>query len=85
MKYLRNKYFSILFVFSVVALAISGCAYQRINVQDLLNQPTEEVDHFKSCSKYKKAGITVVPEFCTETARSLTLMVFLLGGAVTFL
>ena len=60
MKYLRNKYFSILIVFSVVALAISGCAYQKINVQDLLNQPIEEVDHFKSCSKYKKAGITVV-------------------------
>lgn len=60
MRYSRNRIFFILIVFSVVALVISGCGHQKINVQDLLNQPIEEVGHFKSSKKYKKAGITVV-------------------------
>ena len=60
MSYLGKGIFFILFVFSVAAFAISGCGHQKINVQDLLNQPIEEVGHFNSSKKYKKAGITVV-------------------------
>ena len=56
----RERHLLHLFVFSVAAFAISGCGHQKINVQDLLNQPIEEVGHFKSSKKYKKAGITVV-------------------------
>ena len=60
MRYSRNSIFFILIVFSVVPLAISGCGHQKINVQDLLNQPIEEVGHFNFSRKYIKAGITVV-------------------------
>ena len=60
MSYLGKGIFFILFVFSVAVFAISGCGHQKINVQDLLNQPIEEIGHFKSSKKYKKAGITVV-------------------------
>jgi len=44
----------------VVPFAISGCGYQKISVQDLLNQPIEEVGHFNFSRKYIKSGITVV-------------------------
>jgi len=60
MRHLRNNHFFILIVFSVVCLVISGCGHQKLNVQDLLNKPIEEIDHFKSSKKYTKAGITVV-------------------------
>jgi predicted choloylglycine hydrolase len=60
MRHLRNNNFFILIVFSVVCLVISGCGLQKLNVQDLLNKPIEEIDHFKSSKKYTKAGITVV-------------------------
>ena len=60
MRHLRNNYFFILIVFSVVCLVISGCGHQELNVLDLLNKPIEEIDHFKSSKKYTKAGITVV-------------------------
>ena len=50
----------IFLVFSMIPFATSGCGHQKINAQDLLSQPIEEVDHFKFSKKYIKAGITVV-------------------------
>jgi predicted choloylglycine hydrolase len=44
----------------MIPFATSGCGHQKINAQDLLSQPIEEVDHFKFSKKYIKAGITVV-------------------------
>jgi isopenicillin-N N-acyltransferase-like protein len=44
----------------MIPFATSGCGHQKINAQDLLNQPIEEVEHFKFSKKYIKAGITVV-------------------------
>ena len=60
MRYSRDRIFFAVIVFSMVAFVISGCGHQKINVQDLLNQPIEEVGHYKSSKKYKRAGITVV-------------------------
>ena len=60
MRYSKNNILFIFLVFSVVPFAISGCGHQKINIQDLLNQPIEEVGHFKLSKKYIKAGITVV-------------------------
>ena len=60
MRYLKKNISFILIVLAAVTLSISGCVHQKINVQDLLNQPIEEVGHFKSSKKYYKAGITVV-------------------------
>lgn len=39
---------------------ISGCGHRKINVQNLLDQPIEDVGYFNSSKKYIKAGITVV-------------------------
>jgi predicted choloylglycine hydrolase len=44
----------------MIPFATSGCGHQKINAQDLLSQPIEEVDHFKFSKKYIKAGITVL-------------------------
>jgi isopenicillin-N N-acyltransferase-like protein len=60
MRYSKNSILFIFLVFSVIPFAISGCGHQKINAQDLLSQPIEEVDHFKFSKKYIKAGITVV-------------------------
>lgn len=60
MRYSKNNIFFILMVFSIVPLAISGCGHQKINVQDLLNKPIDEVAHFNFSRKYIKSGITVV-------------------------
>lgn len=57
---LRNRYFPIFIVFSLAALAITGCAYQKINVQELLNRPIEETARFHQSKKYIKHGVTVV-------------------------
>lgn len=60
MRYSKNSILFIFLAFSVVPLAISGCGHQKINVQDLLNQPIEEVGHFNFSKKYIKSGITIV-------------------------
>lgn len=60
MRYSKNSVLFIFLVFSMIPFATSGCGHQKINAQDLLNQPIEEVDHFKFSRKYIKAGITVV-------------------------
>ena len=60
MTYLRNWSFLIFIVFSVVALSITGCAYQKVNVKELLNRPIEETAHFHQSKKYIKQGVTVV-------------------------
>ncbi|MEJ2731018.1 MAG: C45 family autoproteolytic acyltransferase/hydrolase [Deltaproteobacteria bacterium] len=60
MSYLKNNILFIFLLFSVIPFVTSGCSHQKINAQDLLNQPIEEVDHFKFSKKYTKAGITVV-------------------------
>ena len=60
MRYSKNSILFIFLVFIVVPLAISGCGHQKINIQDLLNQPIEEAGHFNLSKKYIKAGITVV-------------------------
>ena len=60
MRYSKNSILFIFLVFSVIPFAISGCGHQKINAQDLLNQPIEEVGHFNFSKKYIKAGITVV-------------------------
>ena len=56
----KNSILFIFLAFSVIPFAISGCGHQKINAQDLLNQPIEEVGHFNFSKKYIKAGITVV-------------------------
>jgi len=60
MRYSKNSIFFIFLVLSVIPFATSGCGHQKINVQDLLNQPVEEVSHFNSSKKYIKAGVTAV-------------------------
>jgi len=60
MRYSKNSILFIFLVFSMIPFATSGCGHQKINAQDLLSQPIEEVDHFKFSKKYIKAGITVV-------------------------
>lgn len=60
MRYSKKSLLIIFLVFSVVPLAISGCGHQKINVQDLLNQPIEKEGNFNRSKKYMKAGITVV-------------------------
>jgi predicted choloylglycine hydrolase len=60
MRYSKNSILFIFLLFSLVTFAISGCSHQKINVQDLLSQPIEEVGHFNFSKKYIKAGITVV-------------------------
>jgi hypothetical protein len=60
MRYSRSSVLYIVFLFSVVTVVISGCGPQKINVQDLLNQPIQETGHFNLSKKYIKAGITVV-------------------------
>ena len=60
MRYLMNSILFIFLVVSVLPLAISGCGHQKISVQDLLNQPVEEVRDFNLSKKYIKARITVV-------------------------
>ena len=60
MRYSKNSILFIFLLFSIATFAISGCGHQKINIQDLLNQPIEEVGHFKLSKKYIKAGITVV-------------------------
>ena len=60
MRYSRSNTLFIFLLFSVVTLVISGCGLQKMNVQDILNQPTEEISNFNLGKKYIKAGITVV-------------------------
>ncbi len=60
MTYLKNQNFLILIIFSLVALAITGCAYQKINDQELLNRPIEQTAYFHQSKKYIKHGVTVV-------------------------
>ena len=60
MRYSRSHTLFIFLLFSLVTLVISGCGHQKINVQDLLNQPIEEISNFNLSKKYIKAGITVV-------------------------
>jgi predicted choloylglycine hydrolase len=60
MKYSRSNTLFIFLLFSMVTLVISGCGLQKINVQDLLNKPIEQIGHFNLSKKYIKAGITVV-------------------------
>lgn len=60
MRYSKNSILFIFLVFSVLPLAISGCGFQKISVQDLLNQPIEKAGNFNRNKKYIKAGITVV-------------------------
>ena len=60
MRYSRSYILFIFLLFSVVTLVISGCGPQKINVQDILNQPIKETGHFNLSKKYIKAGITVV-------------------------
>ena len=60
MRYSKKSLLIIFLVFSVVPLTISGCGHQKINVQDLLNQPIEKEGNFNRSKKYMKAGITVV-------------------------
>jgi len=60
MRYSKNNILFIFLVFSVIPFAIFGCGHQKLNAQDLLNQPIEEVGHFNFSKKYIKAGITVV-------------------------
>ena len=60
MRYSKNSILFIFLVFSMIPFATSGCGHQKINAQDLLSQPIEEVDHFKFSKKYIKAGMTVV-------------------------
>jgi len=60
MRYLRGHNLLIFLVLSVVSFAISGCGHQKINVQDLLNQPVEKEGNYNQSKKYIKAGITVV-------------------------
>ena len=60
MKYFKNSRFFIFLVLSVIPFATSGCGRQKINVQDLLNQPVEEIGRFNSSKKYIKTGITIV-------------------------
>jgi predicted choloylglycine hydrolase len=44
----------------MVTLVISACGPQKINVQNLLSQPIEEVGNHNFSKKYIKSGITVV-------------------------
>ena len=44
----------------MVALTITGCAYQKINDQELLNRPIEQTAHFHQSKKYIKHGATIV-------------------------
>jgi hypothetical protein len=60
MRYSRSYTLFIFLLFSVVTLVIYGCGPQKINVQDILNQPIKETGHFNLSKKYIKAGITVV-------------------------
>lgn len=60
MRYSKNRILFIFLVVSVVPLAISGCGHQTIDVQDIINQPTEVISHYKLSKKYTRAGITVV-------------------------
>ena len=60
MRYSNTGKLFIILLFSFVTIAISGCSPKKIDLQDILNQPIEEIDYFKLNRKYKKAGITVV-------------------------
>ena len=60
MKYSRSYTLFIYIFLSALILLTSGCGGQKINVQDLLNQPIEKSGNFNRSKKYVKAGITVV-------------------------
>ena len=57
-----KKIYKILFIILITFFIIitSGCVYQKVNIQDLVNQPIEEMGNYNQSKKYIKAGIKVV-------------------------
>ena len=51
MRYSKNTILFIILLFSIVTLVMTGCGYQKTNVNDIFSQPIEEVDHFKLSKK----------------------------------
>jgi len=60
MKYTRSCTLFISLLLTAFILAASGCGWQKMNVQDLLNQPIMEEGKYDRSKKYIKAGIGVV-------------------------
>jgi len=60
MKYSRSDTIFLSILFAAFVLVASGCRGRNVNVQELLNHPIEETDHFHQSKKYIKHGVTVV-------------------------
>jgi hypothetical protein len=60
MKFTKNYTLLISILFSAFILVVYGCGGQKINVQNLLNQPIKEAGTSNQSKKYIKAGVTVV-------------------------
>ena len=60
MRYSNTGKLFIILLFSFVTIAIAGCSPKKIDLKDILNHPTEEIDYFKLSRKYKKAGIILI-------------------------
>lgn len=60
MKYPKSFFLSTFVLFSVSVFGACGCGGNKVNVQDLVNQPIKEGGVFNQSKKYTKAGVTVV-------------------------
>jgi len=60
MKYFRSYTLCVSILFGSFLFVISGCSSKKVNVKDLLNQPSKEASTFNRSKKYLKAGVTVV-------------------------
>ncbi len=60
MIYKKIYKFLIIILITFFIIITSGCVYQKVNIQDLVNQPIEEMGKYNQSKKYIKAGIKVV-------------------------
>jgi isopenicillin-N N-acyltransferase-like protein len=60
MIYKKIYKFLIIILITFFIIITSGCVYQKVNIQDLVNQPIEEMGNYNQSKKYIKAGIKVL-------------------------
>ena len=60
MIYKKIYKFLIIILITFFIIITSGCVYQKENIQDLVNQPIEEMENCNKSKKYIKAGIKLV-------------------------